>query len=162
MKRQAAAMKPIHRTAARVDAPEERDVSEHPGFCPGCFAPLIQEAVVCPACGARMVDLTGRDYREKLVHALRHPLADVRMRAIIALGLRGEPETADALVECALRYPTDVVAGQEIVRSLARMKSAGVRQIALATLKVRHSARVVRKAAKRVWAELSPQGETDA
>ncbi len=109
-----------------------------------------------------MAVLSGRDYREKLVHALRHPLADVRVRAIIALGLRGEPETADALVECALRHPTDVVASQEIVRSLARMKNAGVRQTALATLKAHHSARVVRKAAKRAWAELSPQGETDA
>lgn len=158
-------MNPPSRTgqvAARLGGPGDRGVSEHPGFCPACFAPLIQEAEVCPACGARMAVLSGRDYREKLVHALRHPLADVRMRAIIALGLRGEPETAEALVECALHYPTDVVAGQEIVRSLARMKSAGVRQAALATLKVRHSARVVRKAAKRVWAELSPQGETDA
>lgn len=137
-------------------------MSEHPGFCPACFAFLVQEAEICPACGARMADLSERDYREKLVHALRHPLADVRMRAIIALGLRGEPETADALVECALRYPTDVVAGQEIVRSLARMKNAGMRQTALATLKARHPARVVRKAAKRAWVEFSPQGETDA
>ena len=155
-------MKPIHRTAARVDAPEERDVSEHPGFCPGCFAPLIQEAVVCPACGARMVDMTGRDYREKLVHALRHPLADVRMRAIIALGLRGEPETADALVECALRYPTDVVAGQEIVRSLTRLNRNDARRIALTTLQACHPARAVRGAAKRALAKLDLQGESDA
>lgn len=71
-------------------------MSEHPGFCPACFAPLAQEADTCPACGARMVDISSRDYRAKLVHALQHPLADVRMRAIIALGLRGEAETVDA------------------------------------------------------------------
>ena len=89
-------------------------MSGHPGFCPACFAPLAQEADTCPACGARMTELSSRDYREKLVHALLHPLADVRMRAIIALGLRGEAEMAEALVECAMRHPTDVVQGLEI------------------------------------------------
>lgn len=137
-------------------------MNKHPGFCPACFAPLAQEADVCPACGARMAELSGRDYREKLVHALLHPLADVRMRAIIALGLRGEPETVEALVECALRHPIDVVAGQEIVHSLVQVKGTGVRQTALATLKARHSARAVRKGAERALTELIPPGATDA
>jgi HEAT repeat protein len=109
-----------------------------------------------------MAELNGRDYREKLVHALRHPLADVRMRVIIALGRRGESETAEALVECALRYPIDVVAGQEIVCSLARLKSADVRQTALSTLEARHPASIVRKAAKRALTEPIPPGEADA
>lgn len=84
------------------------------------------------------------------------------MRAVIALGLRGEPETVDALIECALRHPTDVVAGQEIVRGLARMKNARVRQTALAALKTHHPARVVREAARRALVELGLQGEADA
>ena len=36
------------------------------------------------------------------------------MRAIIALGWRGEQEMAAALAECALRHPSDVVEGLEM------------------------------------------------
>ncbi|MFN3397351.1 MAG: HEAT repeat domain-containing protein [Sulfurimicrobium sp.] len=137
-------------------------MSEHPGFCPACFAPLAQEADTCPACGARMADLGNRDYREKLVHALLHPLADVRMRAIIALGLRGEPETADALVKCAMNHPTDVVQGLEIIRSLARMKETEAARTALSILHTRHPAHAVREAAGRKLECSTLQGETDA
>jgi hypothetical protein len=66
------------------------------------------EADSGPACGARTAGLGGRDYREALLHALHHQWADVRMRVMIALGLRGEPETADALAECALRHAADI------------------------------------------------------
>lgn len=137
-------------------------MSEHPGFCLACFVPLSQEADTCPACGARMVELSERNYREKLTHALLHPLADIRMRAIIALGWRGEPETAEALVSCALRYPTDVVQGLEIINSLDQMKDAMVRQTALSTVQAHHPAHAVREGAARTLAALPQQGETDA
>lgn len=137
-------------------------MNEHPGFCPACFAPLAQEVDTCPACGARMAELSRRDYREKLVHALPHPLADVRMRAIIALGLRGEPQTADALVKCAMRHPADVVQGLETVNSLARMKETGTGRAALSILQARHPAHAVREGAARALAALPSEGETDA
>ncbi|MHB9100506.1 MAG: HEAT repeat domain-containing protein [Sulfuricella sp.] len=137
-------------------------MNEHPGFCPACFVPLAQEADTCPACGARMAELSRRDYREKLVHALLHPLADVRMRAIIALGWRSEPETADDLVACALRHPSDVVEGLEIINSLRQMKDAMIRQTALSTLQAHHPAHAVREGAARVLAALPSEGETDA
>ena len=137
-------------------------MNEHPGFCPACFAPLAQEADTCPACGARMAELSRRDYREKLVHALLHPLADVRMRAIIALGWRSELETADDLVACALRHPSDVVQGLEIVNSLARMKQTVTGRTALSILQARHPAHAVQEGAARVLAALPNQGEADA
>jgi HEAT repeat protein len=124
-------------------------MNEHPGFCPACFMPLSQEADVCPACGARMAELSERSYREKLVHALLHPLADIRMRAIIALGWRGEPETAEALVACALRHPLDVVQGLEIINSLDQMKDAMVRQATLSIVHAQHPAHAVREGAAR-------------
>jgi len=137
-------------------------MSGHPGFCPACFAPLAQEADTCPACGARMTELSSRDYREKLVHALLHPLADVRMRAIIALGLRGEAEMAEALVECAMRHPTDVVQGLEIISSLTQMKEAKGGRLALSILQTHHAAHAVQEGAARVLAALSNEGDTDA
>lgn len=136
-------------------------MNEHPGFCLACFVPLPQEADTCPACGARMVELSERNYREKLIHALLHPLADVRMRAIIALGWRGEPAAADALVSCALRHPTDVVEGLEIINSLGRMKNAMVRQAALITLQMHHPAHAVRESARRVSVSVQPTGDKD-
>ena len=137
-------------------------MSEHPGFCLACFVPLPAEADTCPVCGARMVELSERNYREKLVHALLHPLADIRMRAIIALGWRGEPETADALVACALRHPVDVVQGLEIVNSLDRMKDAVIRNTALNAVQAQHPAHAVREGAARALASSTRQGETDA
>ncbi len=95
-----------------------------------------------------MVDLRERDYREALLHALHHPLAEVRMRAIIALGLRGELETADALAEFALRHPTDVVQGLEIVHSLSCVRDTATRQRTLSSLALRHPAHAVRVAAR--------------
>jgi hypothetical protein len=134
-------------------------MNEHPGFCLACFMPLAQEADTCPVCGARMAELSERSYREKLVHALLHPLADIRMRAIIALGWRGEPETAEALVACALRHPLDVVQGLEIVNSLDQMQDARVRQTALSTVQAQHPAHAVREGARRVLANIQMAGE---
>jgi len=137
-------------------------MNEHPGFCLACFIPLAQEADTCPVCGARMAELSERSYREKLVHALLHPLADIRMRAIIALGWRGEPETAETLVACALRHPLDVVQGLEIVNSLDQMKDAMVRQATLSIVQAQYPAHAVREGAARALAALTKQGETDA
>jgi hypothetical protein len=92
--------------------------------------------------------LSARDYREKLLGALNHPLAEVRMRAIIALGMRGESEGADALVQCALRHPTDLVEGLEIVRILARLRAPEVRSELLVELVRRHPAHTVQVAAE--------------
>lgn len=137
-------------------------MSEHPGFCLACFMPLPQEADTCPVCGARMAELSERNYREKLVHALLHPLADIRMRAIIALGWRGEPETAEVLVECALHHPLDVVQALEIVNSLDQMKDAAIRKTSLNALQAQHPAHAVREGAARALASSTWQGETDA
>ncbi len=137
-------------------------MNEHPGFCLSCFMPLSQEADACPVCGASMAELSGRHYQEKLVHALLHPLADIRMRSIIALGWRAEPETADALVACALRHPIDVVQNLEILRSLDRMKDETIRKTALSTLQARHPAHAVRESAARMLDSSQRKGEFDA
>lgn len=90
-------------------------------YCGECFELFDAGLAQCPRCGASQAALSYRDYQQKLVHALEHPLADVRMRAIVALGLRGERSAAEALVECALRTPADVVEGFEAVSSLEQI-----------------------------------------
>ncbi|MFN7087057.1 MAG: HEAT repeat domain-containing protein [Burkholderiales bacterium] len=122
-------------------------MSKPPHFCLNCFAAMTPEAEVCPACGQRPADLAARDYRDKLLHALHHPLSEVRMRAIIALGWRAEPEVAHALADCALRNPRDVVEALAIVKSLQALPAGRHRDRALRELHERHPAAAVRRAA---------------
>lgn len=86
------------------------------------------------------------DYGDKLIGALKHPLAEVRMRAIITLGWRGDGRAALPLLEIALSHPVDVVEGLAIVESLAGLGLSG--QTALAALVERHPAHAVREAAR--------------
>jgi hypothetical protein len=67
-------------------------------FCPHCYALITVGDARCPICGA---DWYARSYAARLFLAWNHPLADVRMRATIALGLRRERLAGQPLVECA-------------------------------------------------------------
>lgn len=116
-------------------------------FCPGCFALIPADAAICPACGQTIAAVDPADYREKLLRALHHPLSEVRMRAIIALGWRGEIVAVSALIECALHHPTDVIEGLEIVRSLRQIETKTGDPRGLLVLAERHPARAVRAAA---------------
>ncbi|MHB1678103.1 MAG: HEAT repeat domain-containing protein [Sulfuriferula sp.] len=118
-------------------------------FCPNCFSMIPAEAETCPVCGERIASLSAQGYREKLLHALAHPLGDIRMRAIIALGLRRETGTAVPLAVCALRHPTDVVEGMEVVYALKNM-GMPEKQLALTMLINDHAAHAVRAAAEAV------------
>ena len=134
-------------------------MERQPHFCLECFALIAAEAQTCPICGRDQAQLRARDYHAKLLHALHHPLSEVRMRAIIALGLRGEPDAAQALADCALRHPVDVVEGLEIVRSLRLLQARSGRLEALENLARRHPAQAVRAAAARALADSSGEAE---
>ena len=92
--------------------------------------------------------MSEQDYRRKLLNALNHPLDGVRMRAIIALGLRHEEGTALHLAECALRHPSDVIEGTEVVNSLRKFGASKAGRQALAILAINHAAHAVRVAAE--------------
>jgi hypothetical protein len=117
-------------------------------YCPQCFARIPVDAEICSVCGVDISALSERDYNEKLVHALHHPLSDIRLRAIIALGLQGDDGAARALVECALRHASDVVEGLEVVNSLRQIRSATIRRQALKELTERHPTHGVQMSAK--------------
>jgi HEAT repeat protein len=118
---------------------------ESPQFCLACFRRVPAESLCCPACGADLAALSARGYRENLLHALEHPLAEVRMRAIIACGWRGEACAAQPLYELALRHPVDVVEGLAVVASLRRLGAEG--RAMLDELAEVHPAHAVRAAA---------------
>lgn len=115
-------------------------------ICQSCFQLISVEAQICPNCGADIEALSARDYADKLIAALHHPLADVRIRAIIALGWRGEANAVRPLLELAFRHPVDVVEGLSVVESLKNLGADG--RIALSDIAWRHLARPLRKAAQ--------------
>ena len=115
-------------------------------ICLRCFYLIPVEAQTCPRCGADLAAFSARDYADKLIAALDHPLSEVRMRAIIALGWRGEKRAAQSLLDLALRHSVDVVEGLAVLESLTRMGIEG--RIAMAGLAQRHRAHAVREAAK--------------
>jgi HEAT repeat protein len=89
----------------------EGRIGKELAYCPNCYTAIPVSAVACEACGADLKDWYSQSYAERLIHALEHPLDDVRMRAIIALGWRREEKAERALVECALRHPTESLRG---------------------------------------------------
>lgn len=113
-------------------------------FCPNCYARIPLDAGICPHCRTSLRDWQEKTYVERLIEALGHPLSEVRMRAIIALGWRGECAAQKRLVSCALRHPIDVIEGLEIVNSLCLIWGNGSDDTALRILSLRHPARAVR------------------
>lgn len=123
-------------------------MTEPQQVCLACFRLAPAQSPSCPSCGADLAAISARDYRYKLLHALEHPLADVRMRAIIACGWRGEASAARPLYELALRHPVDVVEGLAVVASLRSLGDEG--RALLKELAETHPARAVRAAAADV------------
>jgi HEAT repeat protein len=114
-------------------------------FCPVCFRQIPLAVTHCPHCGAELDVLAARDFAERLIAALDHPLSEVRMRAIIALGWRSEKKAAKSLCALSLRHPVDVIEGLAVVESLAGMGMQG--RVALKCLAQQHRAHAVRMAA---------------
>ncbi len=118
-------------------------------YCPVCAASIGRNARNCPRCKADIDAWDRKNFVEKLTEALRHPLSEVRMRAIIVLGNRRERSAEQPLVDCARAHPKDVVQGLEIVNSLTLIREAAPPSRALERLAKDHPARAVRKAAEQ-------------
>jgi hypothetical protein len=111
-------------------------------FCPRCFAEMDQQARTCPACGADVASWCEHPYEERLLHALGHPLPDVRMIAIEALGRLRELRAAEPLAACALAHPLDIPQAIAVLRVLAAMPRDDAWGRAVDAL-LRHPARAV-------------------
>lgn len=70
-------------------------------YCPACWEE-IDDAAVCPACGADLQHLSKASYEEKLIRALCHPEPTVPVRAATILGELQSRAAVPALIEAAL------------------------------------------------------------
>lgn len=124
-------------------------------FCMHCFAILPAGTKTCPSCWHAADDVGAGAYQEKLVNALQRPLAEVRLRAIIAIGLRHDKPAVNALVTCALRHPVDIVEGLQIIETLKMIDNGKPDMLALHYLCVRLGANAVKNAAQAVIKDVS-------
>ncbi len=114
-------------------------------ICPACFQLIPLSALICPYCKADIALFSARDYADKLIAALNHPLSEIRMRVIIALGWRREERVVRPLLALALRHPVDIVEGVAVAECLAKLGADG--QAALIKLMEQHPAHTVRETA---------------
>ena len=117
-------------------------------FCPACFAEIDPVCRTCPVCGADVAAWRNRPYRERLLQALKHPLADVRLTAIEVLGRLRAPDAAEALAACARHYPNDPVQGIAVIRALRRLPPSPGWTAAVRDLEEHPVAAVARAAAQ--------------
>lgn len=129
----------------------------HEVYCMKCFALIPAGMETCPVCGYPVELASMLDYRQKLLHALDHPLDDVRMRAIIAIGLCRDISMSLPLVECALRHPLNIEEGLAVVEALKHFHDAPEGVQAMESLARDHDAHAVRQAASIAMNPSIPQ-----
>lgn len=101
---------------------------------------------ICQSCNIRVKEWTAqKSYTERLIHALNHPISEVRMGAIISLGKLKQVKAAIPLAQCAFERPIDVVQGLEIANALKQMNFEPEVEQALKML-FKHPARAIRRA----------------
>lgn len=57
-------------------------------YCPQCWKIVEENLQFCPACGYKLADFHHRDFDDKLIAALDHPVAERRIMAAQVLGNR--------------------------------------------------------------------------
>jgi len=119
-------------------------------FCPNCFARVPSPHGACPACGLDSREWVEHcSYTDRLIHALDHPISEVRMAVVISLGNRNDTTASLPLARCALKHPTDIVLAMEITAALKKLPAGPERNEAIAMVKT-HPAQAVRDAAARI------------
>jgi HEAT repeat protein len=128
-------------------------------LCPACWRVVPHDARLCSHCGANITNLHERDFRDKLLAALTHPIADTVIRAAVALAARHDPEASHAIETAMRRFPNEphVLAG--LLSALVVVADDDARRIALDALG--HRSFIVRRTAAQVLEHIGrPASET--
>jgi HEAT repeat protein len=128
-------------------------------LCPACWRVVPHDARRCSHCGADITNLHERDFRDKLMGALTHPIADTVIRAAVALAARHDPEASHAIETAMRRFPNEphVLAG--LLSALVVVADDDARRLALDALG--HRSFIVRRTAAQVLEHIGrPASET--
>jgi len=113
-------------------------------WCPFCWHAMASPTEQCPVCCADLARYTRLPYEEKLLLALRHPIAENRMIAIEILGRIGYAPAVPLLAR-VLREDGDPYLLRAAVVALARIGNHEAR--ALLEQATSHVSVIVRQAA---------------
>ena len=116
-------------------------------WCPYCWQETAAETKQCPNCGADFARYSHLPYEEKLLLALRHPVAERRMIAIEALGRIGYAPAVSALARL-LHEESDPYLLRAAIVALSQIDTPAAR--ALIEQATRHVNMLVRHAAEDV------------
>lgn len=122
-------------------------------FCPSCWREIEGDARLCSACGADPARFHELPYEDKLLLALRHPVMDYRLMAIMVLGAR-RSERAVPVLHALLETEDNVYLLRQVVLALDRI--GGPQAMAVLVAATGHRARVVRELAQELLAGRRP------
>ncbi len=92
-------------------------------LCPECWSEVREDTVICPACGESVKEARGRDYAQKLIAALRHPVAEIAEFAAQILGEMDAKEAIPALIATLSQSGEPYLQGAA-ARSLGSLRAA--------------------------------------
>jgi len=119
-------------------------------FCPFCFKGIIIGQKICPHCKVNIpLWEKNTSYEEKLIHALDHPIAEVREGVIITLGNLKYKKAAAPLAQCAFNYPADNIQNLEILQSIEQLPLCRERDNAVLLMRT-HLSRMIRESALKI------------
>jgi HEAT repeat protein len=91
-------------------------------FCWSCYGQVTQPSGRCPHCGGEISPPRQADYAERLIWALRHPLAQVRLSAVEVLGRRREPRAVPPLRDLVQSQGADPYLAAAALAALVRIQ----------------------------------------
>ena len=126
-------------------------------LCPAYWREVPHDDLRCSHCGADIVQLHERDFRDKLFGALSHPVRDTVVRAATILAVRHDPEASWAIELAMRRFSDEPPVLAELLGALAHLADDDARRIGRGAL--RHRSVIVRAAARRLLARIDQQAE---
>lgn len=112
-------------------------------FCPKCWQDIDEEVDVCPLCKLNIREFwKSRDYVEKLIVALKHPVGSVPVQAARILAVKGDGRAVAPLIELVNDTGRDVFVTREAVEALGMIGTNEALKF-LATLRD-HASTVIR------------------
>lgn len=128
-------------------------------FCPECWAVTHEGDSICPNCGATLDDFHNLAYEEKLLAALRHPIAERRMMAAQVLGnINSRRALPEFLILCGDEH-ADYFFLREVLLAAAKIRHPD--RDAVLACAARHPSHLVSKLAGELMVCLESGQEID-